>query len=146
MKRDDDYRAVFQKVPSPAADAFKPEFVIVSAGFDAHRDDPLASMGLTEDGYAELTAIVAALPGSTVGGVCCPAGRGYNLTALAASVERHVQVLVSRHDRLGEMAVGRGAPRRTGLPLLHRGSPVVIFRASGRNMRMQSRFRRFRKD
>ena len=92
---DDDYRAVFRKSLVPAADAFKPEFVIVSAGFDAHRDDPLASMGLTEDGYAELTAIVAALPGSTVGGVCCPRWKSrYNLTALAASVERHVQVLV----------------------------------------------------
>ena len=37
---DDDYRAVFQKVLVPAADAFKPELVIISAGFDAHRDDP----------------------------------------------------------------------------------------------------------
>ena len=46
----------------PAADKFKPEFVIISAGFDAHCDDPLASMGLTDEGYAELTTIVTGLP------------------------------------------------------------------------------------
>ena len=68
---DDEYRTVFQKVLVPAADAFKPEFVIISAGFDAHRDDPLASMGLTEAGYADLTAIVAGIAIRHCGAVCC---------------------------------------------------------------------------
>jgi acetoin utilization deacetylase AcuC-like enzyme len=67
----------------------------VSAGFDAHRDDPLASMGLTEDGYAELTAIVAGIARQHCRGrLLSSLEGGYNLTALAASVERHVQVLV----------------------------------------------------
>ena len=43
------------------SDKFKPEFVIISAGFDAHCDDPLASMGLTDGGYAELTTIVTGI-------------------------------------------------------------------------------------
>ena len=92
---DDEYRAVFQKVLVPAADAFKPEFVIISAGFDAHRDDPLASMGLTEKGYAELTAIVAAIANQHCQGrLLSSLEGGYNLTALAASAERHVRALV----------------------------------------------------
>jgi acetoin utilization deacetylase AcuC-like enzyme len=37
---------------------FKPDFVLISAGFDGHKDDPLASMQLTEEGYAYLTRLV----------------------------------------------------------------------------------------
>ncbi|MCE3222408.1 MAG: putative Deacetylase, histone deacetylase family [Nitrospira sp.] len=92
---DDGYRAVFQRVLVPAADAFQPDFVIVSAGFDAHRDDPLASMGLTEEGYADLTAIVAGIATRHCRGrLLSSLEGGYNLTALAASVERHIQSLV----------------------------------------------------
>ena len=93
---DDDYRAVFQKVLVPAADAFKPELVIISAGFDAHRDDPLASMGLTEEGYADLTSIVAGIATRHCRGrLLSSLEGGYHLTALAASVERHIRALVA---------------------------------------------------
>lgn len=93
---DDDYRAVFQKVLVPAADAFKPELVIISAGFDAHRDDPLASMGLTEEGYADLTSIVAGIANRHCRGrLLSSLEGGYHLTALAASVERHIRALVA---------------------------------------------------
>ncbi len=93
---DDEYRAVFQKVLVPAADAFKPELVIISAGFDAHRDDPLASMGLTEEGYAELTSIVSGIARQHCRGkLLSSLEGGYNLTALAASVERHIRALVA---------------------------------------------------
>jgi acetoin utilization deacetylase AcuC-like enzyme len=93
---DDDYRAVFQKVLVAAADDFKPEFVIISAGFDAHTDDPLASMGLTEAGYAELTEIVAGIAKRhTNGRILSSLEGGYNLTALAASVEAHVKALLN---------------------------------------------------
>jgi len=93
---DEEYRAVFQKFLVPAADAFKPEFVIISAGFDAHKDDPLASMGLTEEGYADLTGIVAGIAKSHAGGrMLSSLEGGYNLTALAASVDRHIQALLA---------------------------------------------------
>lgn len=92
---DEDYAEIFRQVLVPAADAFKPNFVIISAGFDAHRDDPLASMGLTEAGYAALTTIVAEIAGRHCEGriLSCLEG-GYNLTALAASVESHLSALV----------------------------------------------------
>jgi acetoin utilization deacetylase AcuC-like enzyme len=92
---DEDYREIFERVLVPAADAYKPEFVLISAGFDAHRDDPLASMGLTEEGYAALTGIVAGIARrhSKSRVLSCLEG-GYNLNALAASVERHVVALL----------------------------------------------------
>jgi len=93
---DDDYRAVFQKVLVAAADDFNPEFVIISAGFDAHKDDPLASMGLTESGYAELTQIVAGIAKRHANGrILSSLEGGYNLTALAASVEAHIKTLLA---------------------------------------------------
>jgi acetoin utilization deacetylase AcuC-like enzyme len=93
---DDEYRAVFQKALVPAADAFKPEFVIVSAGFDAHKDDPLGSMGLTEEGYADLTGIVADIAKRhACGRMLSSLEGGYHLTALAASVDRHIQALLA---------------------------------------------------
>lgn len=93
---DDEYRAVFQKVLVPAADEFKPELVIISAGFDAHKDDPLASMGLTEAGYADLTGIVAGIARRHAQGrILSSLEGGYNLEALAASVDAHVRGLLA---------------------------------------------------
>jgi acetoin utilization deacetylase AcuC-like enzyme len=93
---DEEYRFVFQKSLVPVADAFKPEFVIISAGFDAHKDDPLASMGLTEEGYADLTGIVAGIAKRHAEGrIFSSLEGGYNLTALAASVDSHIQALLA---------------------------------------------------
>jgi len=92
---DDTYREVFQKVLMPVADTFQPDFVIVSAGFDAHKDDPLASMGLTEEGYADLTRMVVSIARRHSRGrlLSCLEG-GYNLQALSVSVERHLLALL----------------------------------------------------
>jgi acetoin utilization deacetylase AcuC-like enzyme len=93
---DEEYRSVFQKSLVPVADAFKPEFVIISAGFDAHKDDPLASMGLTEEGYADLSGIVAGIAKRHAEGrIFSSLEGGYNLTALAASVDSHIQALLA---------------------------------------------------
>jgi acetoin utilization deacetylase AcuC-like enzyme len=91
----EEYRAIFHETLVPAADAFKPELVIISAGFDAHKDDPLASMGLTEAGYADLTSIVAGIAKRHAGGrILSSLEGGYNLTALAASVDSHLKALL----------------------------------------------------
>lgn len=92
---DEAYHAIFLKSLGPAADAFKPEFVIISAGFDAHKDDPLAGMGLTEAGYADLTEIVAGIAKRHAKGrILSSLEGGYNLTALAHSVDVHINVLL----------------------------------------------------
>ena len=93
---DEEYHTVFLKSLVPAADAFKPEFVIISAGFDAHRDDPLASMGLTEAGYTDLTNIVAGIAKRHAQGrILSSLEGGYNLTALARSVDAHINALLN---------------------------------------------------
>ncbi len=58
---DEEYIGVFMRVLVPVARAFAPEMILVSCGFDAHRDDPLASMQLTGAGYRALTHIVRSL-------------------------------------------------------------------------------------
>jgi acetoin utilization deacetylase AcuC-like enzyme len=64
-------------------------------GFDAHRDDPLASMDLTEEGYGELTSMVASIAKNFSRGrvLACLEG-GYHLQALAGSVDQHLQALL----------------------------------------------------
>jgi acetoin utilization deacetylase AcuC-like enzyme len=91
---DREYQEAFETVLYPAAQAFEPHLILVSAGFDAHRDDPLASMNVTDDGYARMTTIVRDLAERFCEGrlVSLLEG-GYNLEALARSVERHLQTL-----------------------------------------------------
>ena len=52
---DDEYLRAFAEIVEPAVARFEPELILVSAGFDAHRDDPLAEMRVTEDGFRELS-------------------------------------------------------------------------------------------
>ena len=93
---DDDYIEAFNSRLVPAAQAFQPDAVMISAGFDAHRNDPLASMRLTEEGYAELSRIVKRLADDYSSGriISCLEG-GYHLESMALSVYRHIQVLMS---------------------------------------------------
>src|SRR5262249_40065879 len=58
---DDEYRAAFESIVEPAVRAFEPDLVLVSAGFDAHRADPLAGMQVTAEGFRELARRSAAL-------------------------------------------------------------------------------------
>jgi acetoin utilization deacetylase AcuC-like enzyme len=80
---DAEYIGVFQRVIAPAARAFRPDYWIVSCGFDAHEDDPLAEMRVTQSGYAALTAIVRALSDELSGGrVLFVLEGGYSLRGL----------------------------------------------------------------
>jgi acetoin utilization deacetylase AcuC-like enzyme len=91
---DAEYLAVFNETLVPALEEFRPGFVLVSAGFDAHRDDPLAGMALTEAGYAGLTGIVRDAAQRLCGGrIVSLLEGGYDLRGLAASVEAHLRAL-----------------------------------------------------
>jgi acetoin utilization deacetylase AcuC-like enzyme len=89
-----EYAAVFEKILRPAVDAFQPSFILISAGFDAHRDDPLAGMRVTESGFGEMTRCAVGWAERHCRGriVSCLEG-GYNLDALARSVETHIDRL-----------------------------------------------------
>jgi acetoin utilization deacetylase AcuC-like enzyme len=78
----------------PRLDAYKPEMVFISAGFDAHRADDMGQMGLVEEDYAWITHRIMEVAQRHAKGriVSCLEG-GYNLDALAFSVESHIRVL-----------------------------------------------------
>jgi acetoin utilization deacetylase AcuC-like enzyme len=65
---DAEYLGVVERLLAPVARAFRPELILVSAGFDAHRDDPLAAMEVSGAGYRALAARVLALASEVCGG------------------------------------------------------------------------------
>ncbi|MCB2136317.1 MAG: histone deacetylase family protein [Rhodobacteraceae bacterium] len=77
--------------------AFRPELVIVSAGFDAHRADPLGGLNWSEADFAWITHAICDLADDCCGGrVVSALEGGYDLDALGASVAAHVRVLMER--------------------------------------------------
>lgn len=91
---DREYLQVFGDVLRPAIDRFRPEMILISAGFDAHRADPLAGMTLTEAGYAGMTRILKEAADQHCGGrIVSLLEGGYDLAALGASVEAHLREL-----------------------------------------------------
>jgi len=91
---DEDYQAVFSAVILPVLSQFKPDLVIVSAGFDAHERDPLAGMRLSTDAFAAMTAElrgVAERHGQ--GRMAVVTEGGYDLQALAASLDAVAETL-----------------------------------------------------
>jgi acetoin utilization deacetylase AcuC-like enzyme len=84
---DDAYREVFDQLILPAANAFRPQIVLISAGFDAHANDPLAGMQVTERGFASLARRVVGIAAEHANGrVVAFLEGGYDPPALAASV------------------------------------------------------------
>jgi acetoin utilization deacetylase AcuC-like enzyme len=75
---DEEYRRAFEAIVAPAIQRFSPDLLIVSAGFDAHVADPLASMRLTEDGFRELAAACVGLAPR----IAAVLEGGYNLATL----------------------------------------------------------------
>ncbi len=89
----------------PALHRFSPDFLLISAGFDAHRADPLAELMLDEEDFAWVTGELR-----EAAAVCCD-GRlvsvlegGYNVSALASSVAAHVAALMKGWTVSGQRA------------------------------------------
>ncbi len=91
------FRRMCEDTVLPQLDRFAPELVLVSAGFDAHRDDPLAQLELVEEDFAWITGALCDIAARHAGGrlVSCLEG-GYDLPALGASVAAHVRVLMEK--------------------------------------------------
>ncbi len=91
---DNDYLAAFDTRVLPAIDDFQPEFILISAGFDGHRDDPLSATLLSTPVYGEMTRLLKRAAASHCDGrIVSFLEGGYNLDALAASVEAHLLAL-----------------------------------------------------
>jgi len=107
---DADYGVAFHDLFLPAARAFAPDIILVSAGFDAHARDPLADMQVTERGYAAMTSAMMQLAAETCGGkLALVLEGGYDLPALAGSVRATLEALTGRRDEFPGGA-GHAAP------------------------------------
>jgi acetoin utilization deacetylase AcuC-like enzyme len=95
-----EYVEAFESILYPLAVKFSPDFIFISAGFDAHKDDPLAQINLSEAGYGRMTEVVTRLAAE-----CCDnrlvsvLEGGYNSKSLASSVEEHLLVLMNPKTR-----------------------------------------------
>ena len=84
---DGDYALVFDAIVTPVVSQFEPELVIVSAGYDAHEEDPIGGMRMSAAGFAGLTRrLCAVADGCAAGRVVLVTEGGYHLRALAASL------------------------------------------------------------
>ncbi|MEI8002346.1 MAG: histone deacetylase [Actinomycetes bacterium] len=110
------YRRALDEVVTDAATAFAPDWVLISAGFDAHRDDPLADHALGADDYADLAGRVARLA-PRAGRVAVFLEGGYDLGALRRSVAATVGSLT-------------GCPVPTGEPPTHGGPGAETIEAT----------------
>jgi acetoin utilization deacetylase AcuC-like enzyme len=88
--------AAFETKLVPAADRFEPDLVVISAGFDSRKDDPLGRFTLDDADFADLTALVRRIAKKHSGGrVVSVLEGGYNLKGLASAAEAHVEALMS---------------------------------------------------
>ena len=111
---DSDYIRIFEDLLLPVARQYQPQFILVSAGFDAHAEDPLGGMRLSDLAYGALTRVLVEIAGD-----CCP-GRvvltlegGYNPEAQARSILRCLEALAgdTAGDELRRQAAGAPRPQ-----------------------------------
>jgi acetoin utilization deacetylase AcuC-like enzyme len=91
-----EFRQKYNNIILPAVKSFSPDLLLISAGFDAHKDDPLASILLVEDDFKWITQELMAIADNCCNGrIISALEGGYNLKALAASVAVHVETLMT---------------------------------------------------
>lgn len=90
------FRTAVEKEFAPALEKFKPQIVFVSAGFDAHRDDPLAALNLIRDDYIWVTEFIKDVADRHAGGrIVSSLEGGYDLLSLADSATAHIRTLAA---------------------------------------------------
>jgi acetoin utilization deacetylase AcuC-like enzyme len=117
---DAEFVSLYRRLLVPAAVAFRPELILVSAGFDTHITDPLGGMRMTPRGFAALTRLILDLAGELCAGrvVFCLEG-GYDAEALADSVSAMIDELTGR-TRSDLDAIAKNADPGLVAPLVER--------------------------
>jgi acetoin utilization deacetylase AcuC-like enzyme len=106
---DGDYVAFYRDLLVPVAEAYRPDLVLVSAGFDAHRADPLGGMGVTEGGFAALCTLVKGIADRhSDGRMALVLEGGYDLAGLSRSVHACTEVLTGLHAPVEASPTDRG--------------------------------------
>ena len=97
---DADYDLVYREAVIPLLEQYRPELVLVSAGFDAHERDPLGGMRMTSDGYAQLTArLIAAADKLCAGRIVFVTEGGYDTSALAECCQHVIDLAAAESLR-----------------------------------------------
>ena len=92
---DQEFTNAFNEIIVPRADAFKPDLVLISAGFDAHGRDPLSGLELTSSCYGDLTRLVKGIAERHAGGkLVSVLEGGYDLQVLRDAIEAHLRALM----------------------------------------------------
>ncbi|XP_009145883.2 histone deacetylase 15 [Brassica rapa] len=108
---DKDYIYAFQHVVLPIASAFSPDFVIVSAGFDAARGDPLGCCDVTPAGYSRMTQMLGDICG---GKMLVILEGGYNLRSISSSATAVIKVLLGENSENDDLPIAT-TPSKAGL-------------------------------
>lgn len=94
--KDEQFLAACRKDILPALEKYRPEMLLLSAGFDAHKDDPLANLMLTDNAFTAVTEMMSEIADKYCGGkIVSVLEGGYDLDALARSVEAHIRTLMA---------------------------------------------------
>jgi acetoin utilization deacetylase AcuC-like enzyme len=109
---DGDYQRVFEAIVSPVLRKYRPDLVLVSAGFDAHERDPLAQMRVTTPGFVWMTTLLRDLADDLCGGrLALITEGGYDLRALADSLDAMCGVLGATTSAVARDPLGEPTPR-----------------------------------
>jgi len=111
---DADYLKALREELLPAAESFRPDLVLISAGFDAHQADPLGGMKVTTEGFAQMTRLVKSVAETHCQGrLVSVLEGGYNVKSLAECVEAHVRVLMESGEPAPEEVAHAPQPALT---------------------------------
>lgn len=91
----EEYENIFRNEILPALQNYKPQLLLISAGFDAHKNDPIANMNLDENDFGKLTSILSKLCKTNSTPIISVLEGGYDLPALRNSVKQHLIALMS---------------------------------------------------
>ena len=96
FSEDSAYLDIIENKLIPEIEKFRPELIIISAGFDAHKDDPLAQMKVSTSCYGKMTSLILKIAKEVCNGrLLSMLEGGYNHTALANSVLEHMNILIT---------------------------------------------------
>ena len=100
---DDDYLSAVEKKLIPEIQHYKPDLIIISAGFDAHQNDPLAQIQLTTDCFGKMTELLMGIARDVCDGrLLSMLEGGYDYDALSGSVQLHMQTLLTFEPEMGK--------------------------------------------
>ena len=122
---DEELIGVLQRIVIPAAIAFEPDLILISCGFDAHRDDPLASMELSQNGYRTMSRIMRSLAETLCDGrIVFILEGGYSLDGVREGTEAVLEILTTTTTSTATTTLSAQQEQHHPVIELEPGSPL----------------------